>query len=538
MLALVLAITSFLGILSSSKNVNAAIGSVSQYAAPRNSYLSNIGAGPDGKIWFTSYGPATATSVGKVTSSGSFTEYVNSTGGSRYPKSITAGPDGNVWYSDQTSTAQARITKMSTSGTVLDQYIVNPRLLPEDLVFGSGGDLWFLLDGQVGSLNTTSGATTLYTIPWGTTGKIHSLAYGSDGDMWYAGWSTSSSNKHSVGKITPSGVFTNYQLPTSYGYAQDITAGPDGNLWFTTPGIYSIFKMTTSGVMTQYVVGVGSWPYAITAASDGNLWYVTGLTGKVGRITPAGTFTEYTVPGLSTVNNTKNIVAGADGAVWIYDSNQRNAIRVAIELTSQTISFTSTAPTSTVIDGPAYTPAASASSGLPVTIAIDPASLGVCSIDGSGVVSFQGAGTCTINANQAGDVDYKPAPQVQQSLGVLPVDADTSVSLDCPASALVGDPITCTITVANDGPAASDSASLTALLPNSLTGVSLSGGGSLSGQYVTWATPYLASGDSIILTLNATMSALGKQRFSAALLQNSPDPSNLNNLVSTTIVVN
>ncbi len=290
--------------------------------------------------------------------------------------------------------------------------------------------------------------------------------------------------------------------------------------------------------MTQYAVATGSSPYAITSASDGNLWYVTSQSGKVGRITPTGTFTEFSVPGLSTVNNDKYIVGGSDGAVWIYDSNQRKIIRVAIELTSQSISFTSTAPTSTVIDGPAYTPAASASSGLPVAITIDTSSSGVCSIDGSGVVSFQGAGTCAINANQAGDVDYKPATQVQQSFSVLPVDADTSVSFSCPSAALIGSTITCTITAANTGPADSDNASLTVLLPSSFTSASLSGGGTLSGQYITWNTPSLASGDSKVLTLTATVSATGKQQLSAALLQNSPDPSNLNNIVSTTIVVN
>src|SRR5664280_215987 len=86
-------------------------------------------------------------------------------------------------------------------------------------------------------------------------------------------------------------------------------------------------------------------------------------------------------------------------------------------LTSQTVSFTSTAPTSATVGGATYTPTATATSGLPVAITVDSTSTSVCSITG-GAVSFTGAGTCTLDANQAGDGTYSPAPQVQQSITV------------------------------------------------------------------------------------------------------------------------
>ena len=50
---------------------------------------------------------------------------------------------------------------------------------------------------------------------------------------------------------------------------------------------------------------------------------------------------------------------------------------------------------------------------------IDPSPSSVCSISGT-VVSFIGAGTCTIDANQAGDSTYNQAPQVQQKFIVRP----------------------------------------------------------------------------------------------------------------------
>ena len=52
-----------------------------------------------------------------------------------------------------------------------------------------------------------------------------------------------------------------------------------------------------------------------------------------------------------------------------------------------------------------------------VTFTVDSSSQTVCSIAGS-VVSLNADGTCTIDANQAGNTDYQPAPQIQQSFAV------------------------------------------------------------------------------------------------------------------------
>src|SRR5437588_85605 len=85
--------------------------------------------------------------------------------------------------------------------------------------------------------------------------------------------------------------------------------------------------------------------------------------------------------------------------------------------TPQTITFTSTAPSGAIVGGPTYTVTATASSGLPVSLSIDATSTGICTISGS-TVSFTAAGACTIDADQAGNAGYQPAPQAQQSFSV------------------------------------------------------------------------------------------------------------------------
>jgi PKD repeat protein len=95
---------------------------------------------------------------------------------------------------------------------------------------------------------------------------------------------------------------------------------------------------------------------------------------------------------------------------------------------SQTVAFTSTAPSGATIGGPTYAVAAHASSGLPVSLSVDPSASSICRLTGT-TVSFIGSGLCVIDADQAGSAAYLPAPQVQQSFAVqakLVVSAPTA----------------------------------------------------------------------------------------------------------------
>jgi hypothetical protein len=94
----------------------------------------------------------------------------------------------------------------------------------------------------------------------------------------------------------------------------------------------------------------------------------------------------------------------------------------------QTISFSSTPPSNAVYGGSYPTVAATATSGLPVTLSIDPSSTsGACTLTGT-TVSFTGVGTCVIDADQAGNDNYAPAPQVQQTFTVGPVPLTVTAS--------------------------------------------------------------------------------------------------------------
>ncbi len=94
--------------------------------------------------------------------------------------------------------------------------------------------------------------------------------------------------------------------------------------------------------------------------------------------------------------------------------------------TDQTIHFTT--PESPIAFSPGETVAldATASSGDPVTFSLDAASTGSGGIDGN-VLTINSAGNFVIDANQAGDELYNPAPEVQQTLVVNPGPANQIV---------------------------------------------------------------------------------------------------------------
>lgn len=91
-------------------------------------------------------------------------------------------------------------------------------------------------------------------------------------------------------------------------------------------------------------------------------------------------------------------------------------------LRPQTITFTSEPPVNPS-HGDTYTVSATGGgSGNPVIFTIDPSSVStkVCTINTTtNTVAFSGAGTCIIDANQAGNAQYQAAPQAQQSITVV-----------------------------------------------------------------------------------------------------------------------
>jgi virginiamycin B lyase len=121
-------------------------------------------------------------------------------------------------------------------------------------------------------------------------------------------------------------TFTPFESAVLGTAAQDLTVGPDGNLWITTQGNPgTIVRMSPKGVSNAFTYPVGdngSLSLSITPGPDGALWFVDYNANLVGRITTKGVVTTYPLPTNNQsgceldATNPVGITAGPDGAMW------------------------------------------------------------------------------------------------------------------------------------------------------------------------------------------------------------------------------
>ena len=114
--------------------------------------------------------------------------------------------------------------------------------------------------------------------------------------------------------VAPAQTITEFPVPTANSEPGGITAGPDGNVWFTEFDTAKIGRITPAGTITEFPIAASSNPEMIALGSDGNLWFPEITANKIGRITPTGDFVDF--PILTPSASVIGIAAGPDGNLW------------------------------------------------------------------------------------------------------------------------------------------------------------------------------------------------------------------------------
>ncbi len=150
------------------------------------------------------------------------------------------------------------------------------------------------------------------------------ITAGPDGNLWFT-----ETNGGRIGRITPLGKVTEFSAGLAPGaHPVGITAGPDGNLWFTNPDFTRIGRITPLGTVTEFAAGtIGLVPYIITAGPDGNLWFTETNGDAIGRITTSGVVTEFSA-GIAIGAFPRAITAGPDGNLWFTEEGTRQIARI------------------------------------------------------------------------------------------------------------------------------------------------------------------------------------------------------------------
>lgn len=294
---------------------------VTEWAIPGGSVsLEGITLGPDGNLWYTSFNNG---KIGRVTPTGTVTEFEASGQPNGGPVGITAGPDGNLWY---TLKNVGRIGRMTPSG-VLTEYPASTAVVsgPEGITAGPDGNVWFTqrLSGRIGRISP-DGVLAEFPITSSAVSQPVGITAGPDGNLWFVEYGA-----NRIGRITPTGTITEYDVPTPNSGPFAIVTGPDGNLWFTERNANQIGRITWTGKRVDEfpLATPNAQPVGIAAGPDGNVWFTERNSSKISQITPSGIITAYAAP---TVNGQPFALAFGSSRTLAFTQLGATGNRVAV----------------------------------------------------------------------------------------------------------------------------------------------------------------------------------------------------------------
>ncbi len=290
------------------------------------SYPSAIAAGPNGNMWFAAnyvhgalrFGEGELVrEVDQISADGNISAVASHLSASA-AFAVTPGPGGNFWFVDGNG-----IGEIGASGAVtefpLETRFPTTHTNPKAVTEGPDGNLWFAAEHSLGNEGgppqsvevvgrmTPTGQVSEFPLIGKELGLI-AITAGSDGNVWFTEWGA---NK--IGRVTPSGQITEFAIPTESARPSGVAAGPDGNIWFTEEQAGAIGRITPSGQFTEFpLLGEDAYPVQIVSGPDGRLWFVYGV-GTIGTVAPNGTITRIELPHKTQVHA---IAVGPEGDVW------------------------------------------------------------------------------------------------------------------------------------------------------------------------------------------------------------------------------
>ncbi|TMB98088.1 MAG: hypothetical protein E6J40_06950 [Chloroflexi bacterium] len=371
----------------------AATAVIGEFGVPTfNSVPEGITLGSDGNLWFTEFQAGGGQRIGRITPTGTVTEFSGLTGA---PFWITAGPDGNLWF---TETSNA-VGEMTTAGVLVGEFA-----LPlggsglDQIAAGSDGNLWIteFSGNRIGKVSTAGVVTDVATLTAGA--GPTAIAGGPDGNLWFTEQSAGK-----IGRITTGGVVTEFGGLSANSTPAGIAVGPDGNLWFTEFDGNRIGRITLDGAVSEFAVPTfNSEPGSLAAGPDGNVWFTEQNANKIGRMSPGGAvLDEFEIP--TPGAGAGAITAGPDQALWFTERLTNKIGRIAPPAVTASTTLTYTGASAGDFNDPVTASATLVDSSVvpSVPLAGQSVSFALNSLDTcSGVTDSAGSASCTITPSE------------------------------------------------------------------------------------------------------------------------------------------
>jgi sugar lactone lactonase YvrE len=324
------------------------------------------------------------------------------------PYGVAVDGAGNVFISD---TVNGRVVEVPADGGAQTTVASGGLSRPYGLAVDAAGDV-FVADQALSTVvEIPAGGGAPTTVPAIGLSQPTGVAVDGAGDVFIA--------NHDNGQIvklrrSQAPMFTFASTPVgsvSSDSPQSVTIQNVGNqpLNAITPGL------VVTGSNFLQVAGLGSpadctSTFSLVPGADCNLSIGFKPTTN-GSLNSTATFTD----------NALNTIPSATQSIALQGIGQQ----------SQTINFTTNAPSTAIYDTGFTVAATGGASGNPVVFS----SSGTCSNVGANYTMTSGTGTCSVIANQAGSTYYLPASTVTQSVSATPDSQTITFTQSAPASA-------------------------------------------------------------------------------------------------------
>jgi virginiamycin B lyase len=383
---------------------------------PGASGLAGGAVSSDGSYWFSEY--TRGFQIAKISPTGVVTNF-NQIGA---PPIIDNA--GNVWFATGPFLGQdgggTGITEMTQDGTVIHQFsFTSPNANPLNLILTFNPvdkNIWFTDPFEanvIGRLNSATGSVTYF--PLAIPDSAANITADPNGNLWFTATGTTPIGELVLSTVSDlNGPTINY-YQTPYGSPRGLTYGPDGNLWATeaSNGISNaIIQLNpTTGVVTTFTNGLSpnSGAYSMTVGLDGALWFTEENADNIGRITTDGTITEYAIP---TSGAMPNAIAASPTGLWFSEYGGGNMGQIMLAL-GTTTTVTSSANPSILNQPVTFTAIVTAASGTPtgtVTFMDGTTILNTVTLDATGEATYTtntlSVGDHVISAVYSGGSDF------------------------------------------------------------------------------------------------------------------------------------
>ena len=275
-----------------------------EFAMPGASELgpdNEIVMAPDGNMWTTT---DVVNGVARFTQDGTATFFP--TAATTY--GITVGPDGNLWASQEVGVAKID----PATGTATETAIVGGCAGCRGITTGPDGKIWIVGTNKLVRIDPANPAVGQDSNVIATTNP-KGMTTGSDGLLWFADGPNVVS---ATAADTP--VLTAYPIGNSTGGAQDVAAGPNGQVAYGNPvdNPQGVGLISPGGAPLKVSLE-NSDPFGVTFANDGAYWVARSATNDLLRLTTTGETS--TLGGFAPSGGVgpRKITTGPNDTLWV-----------------------------------------------------------------------------------------------------------------------------------------------------------------------------------------------------------------------------